>query len=92
MNGRRYQVGFGRDQLSALSSIRASSSQLQAPHGCRYEAGSRENPTGPKGGEAKIVRGGSWVNDARYLRVAGRYRNEPEDRNDYVGFRCAREV
>ncbi|MGE0823444.1 MAG: SUMF1/EgtB/PvdO family nonheme iron enzyme [Candidatus Binatia bacterium] len=39
--------------------------------------------------ERYVVRGGSWNNEARNVRVANRNRNEPGNRNDNIGFRCA---
>ena len=36
-----------------------------------------------------MIRGGSWCNDARYVRAAYRYRGEPSYRDSYLGFRCA---
>ena len=38
----------------------------------------------------RVMRGGSWNNDARNVRAA--YRNDihPTNRNDNVGFRCVR--
>jgi formylglycine-generating enzyme required for sulfatase activity len=47
------------------------------------------NPKGPTTGEAKVIRGGSWYNSARALRVAHRSQSRPEIMNDAVGFRCA---
>jgi formylglycine-generating enzyme required for sulfatase activity len=40
----------------------------------------------------KVVRGGSWIGDARFLRAAFRFRYDPGYRDDSIGFRCAREV
>ena len=39
---------------------------------------------------SRVVRGGSWVNDPKYLRVANRGRGTPTRTNNYYGFRCAR--
>src|SRR5947209_20146956 len=36
--------------------------------------------------------GGAWNNEARNLRAANRNRNDPGNRNDNIGFRCARDV
>jgi formylglycine-generating enzyme required for sulfatase activity len=36
-----------------------------------------------------VVRGGSWNDNARNVRSAYRNRNEPGNRNDNLGFRCA---
>jgi hypothetical protein len=38
------------------------------------------------------MRGGAWNNDATNLRATNRNRNEPENRNNNIGFRCARDV
>lgn len=39
---------------------------------------------------SRVIRGGSWLNDARRVRAASRYRNAPSDRHGHLGFRCAR--
>jgi formylglycine-generating enzyme required for sulfatase activity len=49
------------------------------------------DPQGPAIGTARVLRGGSWVFLETFLRAAIRVRLEPEDRNDNVGFRCARD-
>jgi len=41
-------------------------------------------------GSDRVVRGGSWNNDARNVRCAARNAIHPADRNDNVGFRLAR--
>ncbi|WP_371418457.1 SUMF1/EgtB/PvdO family nonheme iron enzyme [Methylocapsa sp. S129] len=35
------------------------------------------------------MRGGSWNNNPRNLRSANRNRNEPDNRNDNIGFRLS---
>ncbi len=37
-----------------------------------------------------MIRGGSWNNEPRNCRSANRNRNEPEERNNNLGFRVAR--
>lgn len=37
-------------------------------------------------------RGGAFNNEARALRAAYRNRNQPDNRNDNIGFRCVRDV
>ena len=44
----------------------------------------------PGGAANRVVRGGSWGNDARLVRAACRNQNDPADRDDGIGFRCAR--
>ena len=37
----------------------------------------------------RVIRGGSWLDDARHVRTACRDRDEPSYRSDDLGFRCA---
>lgn len=55
-----------------------------------YKNAPKQNLQGPDSGQYRILRGGSWNNVAGYARCAYRYRNNPDDWNDYRGFRCAR--
>jgi formylglycine-generating enzyme required for sulfatase activity len=48
------------------------------------------NPTGPTGGTLKVLRGGSWFNNAADVRSSFRAREYPGGRDDQSGFRCAR--
>ena len=41
---------------------------------------------------AVVLRGGSWGNDARILRVSNRGRAGPTQSGEYTGFRCVRDV
>jgi formylglycine-generating enzyme required for sulfatase activity len=40
----------------------------------------------------RVLRGGSWIDDARVLRAAERGGSPPDMRNGYVGFRVARTI
>jgi formylglycine-generating enzyme required for sulfatase activity len=53
--------------------------------GSAWEAGGGEEDT-------RVLRGGSWVNNPRYLRAAGRNRDDAGDRFYCLGFRLARTV
>ena len=54
-------------------------------------SGTISNPTGPKDGESRVVRGGSWdYNFDGYFRVAYRGKNLPTDAYDVIGFRLCR--
>lgn len=60
-----------------------------------YEAGYYSyspigNPSGPETGSLRVLRGGSWNDGGVDVRTATRLRYAPGDRNDFVGFRCAR--
>ncbi len=57
-----------------------------------YEKGSQENPVGPREGKGKILRGGAWSDDPRFVRVSVRGGYEPSLRYDGIGFRCAGEL
>lgn len=48
------------------------------------------DPQGPQSGDCRVVRGGSFVDDAAFLRSALRGFYWPSDRDNYVGFRAAR--
>ncbi|MBN1655746.1 MAG: SUMF1/EgtB/PvdO family nonheme iron enzyme [Deltaproteobacteria bacterium] len=56
----------------------------------RYEKNAiRVDPTGPEKGEARVIRGGSWLSPACTLRTTHRAQiGRTESRRD-VGFRCA---
>ncbi|HNR95910.1 MAG TPA: SUMF1/EgtB/PvdO family nonheme iron enzyme [Anaerolineae bacterium] len=57
--------------------------------GSYYANSPPRNPTGPSYGQAKILRGGSWINSPAYVRCAIRYWFVPDSRYFYVGFRVA---
>jgi formylglycine-generating enzyme required for sulfatase activity len=60
-------------------------------HG-RYPKVKQRNPTGPAKGIHRVLRGGAWDWDSKHLRTASRFGLGPEYRDNYVGFRCARDV
>jgi len=41
---------------------------------------------------SRVIRGGAWSSSPRYLRSANRFRSEPIERNDSLGFRLARTI
>ena len=58
-----------------------------------YYAGSpQKEPPGPSGGTVRVLRGGSWVSVAKYLRASFRFRLVPVDRYYSFGVRSVREV
>jgi formylglycine-generating enzyme required for sulfatase activity len=48
------------------------------------------SPRGPADGELRVLRGGSWSNDLRYLRSAHRNAYRPGHRSGNIGFRLVR--
>ena len=62
-------------------------------YGKNYYAQSRDvrNPSGPISGETRCLRGGSWNNSAKHLRISNRSSRYPDFRDASVGFRVARQ-
>jgi formylglycine-generating enzyme required for sulfatase activity len=54
-----------------------------------YARSPASDPRGPSGGAFRVLRGGSWLNDAGPLRSAYRSYDSPETRNESLGFRLA---
>lgn len=57
-----------------------------------YQSIPAVNPLGPEDGQSKVLRGGSWADDAPDLRVSNRLRFAPNYINFNIGFRCAMPV
>ena len=47
----------------------------------------QSNPLGSKEGEARVLRGGAWIDGGGGARCAGRDWGDPGSRGDDVGFR-----
>jgi len=52
----------------------------------------QENPSGPKEGKDKVIRGGSWTSAWYQLRASDRVARTPDLRYSDLGFRCIREM
>jgi len=52
-----------------------------------YASGAQTDPKGASSGTIRMLRGGSWFNNARYLRSALRGVSTPSYRYNYFGFR-----
>ncbi len=57
-----------------------------------YEDSPAKNPKGPKEGDHKVLRGGSWEDEPRRIRVTARAKAEPDFTDLTIGFRCAKDV
>ena len=56
-----------------------------------YGNSDEKNPKGPKEGQFKVVRGGSWKGNGASLRSANRISYSPSIRLNTIGFRCAKD-
>ena len=52
--------------------------------------GTRIDPTGPKEGSDRVIRGGAWLDQARSVRAASRFWYDPGYRDHFLGFRLSR--
>jgi formylglycine-generating enzyme required for sulfatase activity len=52
-----------------------------------YEESDKEDPKGPTNGRYRVIRGGSWYNEARFCRSAHRSRYLPTESSRLIGFR-----
>ncbi len=60
-----------------------------------YQTSPRTDPTGPRAGATRVIRGGSYLCHASYCnryRVAARSQNTPDSSTGHMGFRCARDA
>ena len=53
-----------------------------------YQDNSQNDPIGPELGEYRVVRGGSTINNANYIRSAFRNKAKQTTQNSTIGFRC----
>ena len=58
-----------------------------------YQNSPNSDPRGPRKGELRVTRGGSWKSGtASVLRLSGRYGRQPEERTEGIGFRCVVDI
>jgi eukaryotic-like serine/threonine-protein kinase len=57
-----------------------------------YQESPTDNPTGPRTGKYRVIRGGSWASTARDISVYNRGGAKMETTEPFIGFRCAAEV
>ena len=81
-----YPVGQKKPNAWGLYDMHGNAWQWCADYYGEY-AGA--DPTGPKKGRFRVLRGGSWCDDPRVCRSAYRDGGNPGYRNDDVGFRVA---
>ena len=54
-----------------------------------YPSGEQSDPSGAETGQFRVLRGGSWYFDSKYVRASSRDKNEPGSRSQDIGLRCA---
>ena len=57
-----------------------------------YQHSPAKSPQGPRSGDRRVLRGGSWDDFPAYLRTTFRNESPPDYRVNVVGFRCARDA
>lgn len=57
-----------------------------------YQTAADRNPTGPARGLYRVLRGGSWADEPKFLTCAHRSWARPAERSPNVGFRCAKSL
>ena len=55
-----------------------------------YRRSPGEDPSGPASGTFRVVRGSSWHHLPHYLKTSARFRFYPDQRGNFIGFRCVR--
>ena len=58
----------------------------------KYPADQLKNPSGPKEGRYKVIRGASWNRSGSYMRTSYRTFYSSHVRFDFLGFRCAKDA
>ena len=93
-NSKRRTHTRGQKQANALGVFDMSgnvSEHVADRYDENYYLHSVENdPQGPEQGFARVIRGGSWRDSAKFSRAANRRRAKPGRRGDFLGFRLAR--
>ncbi len=57
-----------------------------------YGSDSQTDPCGPASASGKVVRGGSWLSNAKNCRSASRLDWLPDSRIEFIGFRLVKEI
>ncbi len=57
-----------------------------------YSGIERENPQGPVYADFKVIRGGSWYNSDKMIRITNRRASNPKSQKATIGFRVVKDV
>lgn len=87
---RTHEVGRKQPNAWGLYDMHGNVSEWCWDYYRAYSNRPEEDPTGPHSGKNRVIRGGSWLNSADNLRSARRNLIEPDEVQNYIGFRVAR--
>ena len=86
-----FPLGVTPDQVADLAgNVWEWCADLYGPE--YYQSSPVKNPKGPKSGDERCLRGGSWSSNFQSVRASDRSWYEPAYRYYSIGFRCAGEV
>jgi formylglycine-generating enzyme required for sulfatase activity len=92
-DGETHAVGLKQPNAMGIHDMQGNVAEwVQDWAGEKYPSTPQFNPTGPTTGAFRVIRGGSWSDAPRYLRLS--YRgdmNDPNYKSNRIGFRCVRE-
>jgi formylglycine-generating enzyme required for sulfatase activity len=83
------QDWYGEDWYARLLAASPANPLRGTNSTLKDEKGFSRDPSGPPEGEFRVLRGGGWSNDLRYLRSAHRHGYPPDARRANIGFRVA---
>jgi formylglycine-generating enzyme len=89
--GKTTPVGSYRPNAWGLFDMYGNVWEWCADWHAKYGKGNAVDPTGPESGSSRVLRGGSWLNQAN-VRSAERHYFAPSERNYICGFRLARTI
>jgi formylglycine-generating enzyme required for sulfatase activity len=85
--GKTHPVGYRQANAFGLTDMLGNVWEWCADRYAAYPKNSVTDPQGSDSGTCRVMRGGSWANDAIHCCVAGRDYNSPYHANNILGFR-----